>query len=316
MSVIGLQPTQSVMQAGRKVFAHHFHDFLKQESNVRLGEDSEAVHDMRVATRRLRATIRLFATGFSPSSLQFLQKGLKQTAKLLGAARDLDVFVEKLTLYQQAFPLAEQTELAPLLEYCYKQRELARSKLLVYLDSATYQKFKTKTVYFLSKEIHEPPAFHFKPIPNQIQHVAPLLIYSYYEAIRAYEPFLTDAPVELLHQLRIDFKHFRYALENFHEILGNESALVLAEVKQMQNHLGELNDTQVACQFLENFLLNWKHYRKQLATTRTKKPHAVIDYLNVKMIEKECLLTTFPSVWHQFHYNKVRLNLALAISVL
>ncbi|MDD5214841.1 MAG: CHAD domain-containing protein [Methylococcales bacterium] len=316
MSSIGLLPSQSLAEAGQKVLKHHFHEFLKQESDVRLSKDIEAVHDMRVATRRMRATLRIFKKGFTPSELKFLTKGLQQTAHVLGAVRDLDVFIEKLTIYQHKFPLAEQIGLAPLLEYCHRQRDEARAKMLAYLQSNAYKKFKTQTAHFLNKDIQTDDSFSIKPFPNQIQHVAPVLIYERYEALRAYEPFLMDASVELLHQLRIDFKYFRYTLENFHDILGNESGVVLANVKEIQNHLGDLNDTNVACQFLKNFLHNWKHYRKSLATTRSKKPSAIIDYLNVKLAEKERLLSTFPSVWHQFNSTNLRLNLALSISIL
>lgn len=316
MSSIGLLPTHSLAEASQKVFKHHFCNFLKQEADVRSGENIEAVHDMRVAARRMRATLRIFEKGFSPSLLKFLKKELKQTAQTLGVVRDLDVFIEKITLYQRKFPLAEQTGLAPLLEYCHLQRDDARTKMLAYLDSSAYKKLKVKTAHFLNKDIRLDDSFLLKPTPNQIHHIAPVLIYERYEALRAYEPFLMDAPAELLHQLRIDFKYFRYTLENFHDILGSESSGVLAEVKKMQNHLGDLNDAKVACQFLKNFLNHWKHYRKTLATTRSKKPTAIIDYLHVKLAEKELLLTTFPSAWHQFNSNKLRLNLALSISVL
>lgn len=317
MSVIGLQPTDSLTQAGRKVFAHHFHHLVACERKVRCDHDNiEAIHDMRVATRRFRAAIHVFETGFSSSSLKFLQKGLKQTTKMLGIARDLDVFVGNLRIYQQQFPLAEQSELAPLLEYFDLQREIARAKLRNYLESTAYEKFKSKTTHFLHQEFHEIHHKSQKPIPFQIAHIAPTLIYKHYEAIRIYEPFLIDASVELLHQLRIDFKHFRYTLENFHDILGNENSAVLTEVKKMQNHLGELNDARVACELVQNFLQHWKQYRKKIATTRSKQPIAVINYLNVKQIEKERLLETFPQAWHHFNSNKLRLNLALSVAVI
>lgn len=317
MSIIGLQPTESLTQAGRKVFAHHFHHLIACERKVRCSHDNiEVIHDMRVATRRFRAAIYVFETGFSPSSLKFLQKGLKQTTKMLGIARDLDVFVENLRIYQQQFPLAEQSELAPLLEYFDLQREIVRAKLRHYLDGAAYEKFKSKTAHFLRQEFHEIHLKSKKPTPFQIAHIAPALIYKRYEAIRIYEPFLADASVGLLHQLRIDFKHFRYTLENFHDILGNEKTFVLAEVKKMQNHLGELNDARVACELVQNFLQYWKQYRKKIATTRSKKPIAVIDYLNVKRTEKELLLETFPQAWHHFNSNKLRLNLALAVAAI
>lgn len=316
MSTIGLEPTQSLSEAGRIVFAYHFHSFLKHETGVRAGDDIEAVHDMRVATRRMRATLRIFERGFSPQTLKFLHENLREATRMLGAVRDLEVFITKFLAYQQTLPLDEQAGLAPLVEHCYLQHEHARTKMLAYLDSKAYEKFKAKTANFIKKELQTNEAVSVKPTPHQIRHVAPVLIYSRYEAIRAYEPFLTDAPVELLHQLRIDFKHFRYTLENFQEILGTESAFVLSEVKEMQDHLGNLNDAKVASQFLEDFLHNWKRYREKLATTRAKKPTAVAHYLEAKLAEQEQLLLTFPQAWHQFDSTKLRQHLASAIGIL
>ncbi|MDD5228168.1 MAG: CHAD domain-containing protein [Methylococcales bacterium] len=148
MSIIGLQPTQALAEAGKKVLSHHFRNFLKCESDVRASENIEVLHDMRVATRQMRAAIRIFGQGFPPGALKFLKGGLKKTARALGSVRDLDVFIEKFTVYQRQCSPDEQTELAPLLEYCQLQRDRARAKLLVYLDSKTYKRFKAGAVLF------------------------------------------------------------------------------------------------------------------------------------------------------------------------
>jgi CHAD domain-containing protein len=314
---IGLQPTQSLAEAGKKVFGYHFHNFLKYEDAVRADENVEALHDMRVATRQMRAALRIFGQGFTPSALKFLKSGLKKTAQVLGAVRDLDVFIEKFTAYQREFSPDERLELAPLLEHCQLQRDRARTKLLAHLDSKTYKRFKAGTTIFVKEEgegIKQIPVN--KPIRHQIRHVVSSLIYSYYEALRGYEPFLENASIELLHQLRIDAKHFRYAVENFQEILGRESAIVIAETKQIQNHLGDLNDAEVACQFLENFLSHWKNVRRELTTVQSKKPAAITRYFKVKSEEREHLLITFPESWHQFNSTQLRHHLALAIAVL
>ncbi len=314
---IGLQPTQSLAEAGKKVFSYHFHNFLKCEDAVWADENIEALHDMRVATRQMRAAIRIFGQGFTPSALKFLKSGLKKTAHVLGAVRDLDVFIEKFTAYQHEFSPDERAELAPLLEYCQLQRDHARAKLLAYLNSKTYKRFKAGTTIFIKEEgegIKLIPVN--KLIRYQIRHIVSSLIYSYYEALRGYEPFLENASVELLHQLRIDAKHFRYTVENFQEILGRESAMVIAEIKQIQNHLGDLNDAEVACQFLENFLNHWKSYRRELTTAQFKKPTAIARYFKIKSEEREQLLITFPDAWHQFNSTQLRHHLALAIAVL
>jgi CHAD domain-containing protein len=314
---IGLQPTQSLAEAGKKVLGYHFHNFLKYEDAVRADENIEALHDMRVATRQMRAAIRIFGQGFTPGALRFLKSGLKKTAQSLGLVRDLDVFIEKFTAYQREFSPAERAELAPLLEYCQLQRDRARAALLAHLDSKAYKRFKAGAAVFIKEEGEGiKPIPVNKPIRYQIRHVVSSLIYSHYEALRGYEPFLENASVELLHQLRIDAKHFRYAVENFQEILGRESAMVIAEIKQIQNHLGDLNDAEVACQFLENFLNHWKNFRRELVTAHTKKPIAITRYFKVQSEEKGHLLATFPESWHQFNSTQLRHHLALAIAVL
>jgi len=57
----GYPPKQAVAiamsEAGRKVLRTHFARMLANEAGTRLGEDIEELHDMRVATRRLRAVL-------------------------------------------------------------------------------------------------------------------------------------------------------------------------------------------------------------------------------------------------------------------
>ena len=229
------------------------------------------------------------------------------------------MFIEKFTAHQQELTPNEQLELAPLLEYCHRQRNLARTKMLAYLESKSYKKFKAGAMLFITKETPENESVVSttkQPVRYQIRHVASTLIYARYEALRVYEPFLDNASMELLHQLRIDSKHFRYVLENLQEILGIESKNVLAEVKYIQNHLGDLNDANVACHFLDDFLNHWKNYRQKLTTESTKKPEAIIHYLEIKKAERENLLDTFSDVWHQFNSTQLRQHLALAISAL
>ncbi len=60
-------------EAGRKTFRFHFRRMVYNEPGTRLGEDIEAMHDMRVATRRMRAAFRVFgrllpAQGSCPST--------------------------------------------------------------------------------------------------------------------------------------------------------------------------------------------------------------------------------------------------------
>lgn len=314
--LIGLQPTDSLAEAGRKVLAFHFSRMLHHEAGTRLGEDIEELHDMRVATRRMRAAFRVFEDGFSPEAVQPLLKGLKKTARALGWVRDMDVFIEKFLAYQKTLPADEQAGLTPLLDYCYKQRDKARAKMIRYLDSKKYLKFKNKFRHFAETPgLGAKPQPTDQPVPYQLRHVTPVLIYTRYEAVRAYEPLLQDAPIEMLHQLRISFKRFRYALENFREILGAEGELAIREIKTMQNHLGDLNDAEVASNFVQDFV-DQGPKRTKKSDDNDRPPQAIESYLQAKLAERQQLKETFPQAWEQFNTPAFRQHLALAVASL
>ena len=72
-----------------------------QIEGIRQAEDSEYVHRARVASRRLRAALRMFGDCLPPKKLKDWRKAIKAVTKELGDARDKDVqvaFLEKVLL--------------------------------------------------------------------------------------------------------------------------------------------------------------------------------------------------------------------------
>ncbi|MCE5318635.1 MAG: CHAD domain-containing protein, partial [Parachlamydia sp.] len=65
---------------------------LKKGSKGRHALEPEAIHDKRVATRRIRAALKTFKTLFPPRAKE-LSRDLQQLDRLLGKKRDLDVFL-------------------------------------------------------------------------------------------------------------------------------------------------------------------------------------------------------------------------------
>ncbi|MDM8532930.1 CHAD domain-containing protein [Anaerolineales bacterium HSG25] len=314
---IGLDPTDTLAEGGRKILKFHFKRMLDNEAGTRLGEDTESLHDMRVATRRMRAAFELFGDSYIKANVKPLQKGLKATAQMLGAVRDLDVFMEKLTAYQQTLDEAEQGELLPLIEYCQQRREQARAEMLAYLEHKSYAKFKKAFKKFVNTPGKGAKAvLTNQPVPYQLRHVVSSLIYQRYEAVRAYDPLLHTPSIERLHELRISFKGFRYGLEYFRELLGNDGESVIKQLKLIQDHLGDLNDASVATDLLDEFLKNWKFYRDDLPSADKKKPRAVRVYLKHNIATGKDLVDSFPTVWDEFNSPSVRRQVALAVASL
>jgi len=145
----GLEPDDSMSEAARKTFWLHFRRMLYHEPGTRLGEDIEELHDMRVATRRMRAAFQVFGDYLDMEQMAPFFKGLRRTGRALGAVRDLDVFWEKTQHYLDTLPPDRAGDLDPLRRVWEAEREAARERMLVYLDSKRYAQFKEEFGEFL-----------------------------------------------------------------------------------------------------------------------------------------------------------------------
>jgi CHAD domain-containing protein len=189
--------------------------------------------------------------------------------------------------------------------------------MLAYLDSQEYRRFKKEFLKFVTTAKLGAKAIPAnKPVPYQLRHLVPGLIYERFEAVYAYEGVLDKATPATLHQLRITFKQLRYAVEFFAEILGEEDERVIEAVKALQDHLGELNDAEVASHSLRDLLAEWDQNQSHLPLAERQSPTQLAAYLESKLEERQRLLETFPQAWARFNHPKLRRNLALAISVL
>jgi CHAD domain-containing protein len=147
-----------------------------------------------------------------------------------------------------------------------------------------------------------------------VNHVVPVLIYTRLNAVRAHETLIPNAAVEQLHALRIEFKKLRYALEFFREVLGKETKDVINELKTLQDHLGDLNDANVACQILSEFIENAEAYQNKLPLSERQSLEPVVAYLAAKHAERHHLMITFPELWEHFNRRETLKNIALSIS--
>ena len=309
----GVLPDDAMSEAGRKVLRFHFERMLAHEPGTRLGEDIEELHDMRVATRRMRSAFGVFSPYFDPDALRPFLKGLRRTGRALGGVRDLDVFMEKAQRYRNTLPEEEQSSLDPLLADWQEQREAKRAQMLEYLDGKRYARFvRDFGEFVLTEGAGALPVLADKPLPHRVCHLVPTLIYNRYQVVRGYETVIEGAPIETLHALRIDCKRLRYSLEFFREALAPEAEDVIKEVVTVQDHLGDLHDADVACSLLVAFLEGWARAKQRERINVS----GVTRYLVAKQNDLRELIESFPEAWQNFNRPEVRRNLALAVSVL
>ena len=91
--ITGLDCNANALEWAAKTLRVRFEEVLELRGATLHSEGIEGVHDMRVATRRLRSALRDFAHLMKKKSLKKISKDIKQIADTLGAARDQDVAI-------------------------------------------------------------------------------------------------------------------------------------------------------------------------------------------------------------------------------
>jgi CHAD domain-containing protein len=107
-------------------------------------EDIEPLHDMRVATRRLRAALEIFATCFPSKRHRKALKRVKALADALGERRDRDVAVEFLVKFGETAPESERGALAARIEALREEQRRANEGLAPYLDEQWLRKLRRR----------------------------------------------------------------------------------------------------------------------------------------------------------------------------
>ena len=229
------------MSAGEVSFAILRRDFaamLEHEPGVRLDEDPEDLHDMRVATRRLRSTLKLYADALPGRSRRF-ERDLRWIAGALGEVRDLDVHLGRLA-EQVAPEHRDGGSFEKTISALQERRVEARRCMLEALDSKRYERLVSGFSGMLRRGRSPEPT-------GPILEVAPALIRRRHKKVRkAARGLSKDSPPEAFHDLRKKGRRLRYAVEPLREIYGKPVKRMIRGLKSVQDDLGEQQDLVVA----------------------------------------------------------------------
>ena len=136
----GLRPDQPFVEAGRVIIGHRFAAMWRHRDGTLAGDD-EAVHDMRVGSRRLRAALDVFAATFHGAEFRRLHRLTARLTDELGGVRDHDVMLLGLRRYRKGTPRDERPGIDDLMNALSAEREVARRRLALFfarLDEARY----------------------------------------------------------------------------------------------------------------------------------------------------------------------------------
>jgi len=206
-------------------------------------QDEDAARRFRVSLRRFRAVERAFRRAHQSAWLKSLAREARDLARLVGAARDLDLFMTKTLPAAEASGAREGVAL--LRGKAERDRAEAWRRVVVTLTGETYLAF---SVEFLRAGYAEPwrtdaPGRLLAPA----RLYADILLDNRWRKLTAFATELDFSDIEGLHRLRIELKKFRYAAQVFRDLYRREDRKpFFKSMSALQQKLGELNDASVA----------------------------------------------------------------------
>ena len=220
---------------------------------VRAGEDPEAVHDVRVATRAFRAALDVFVEAgvLKPGAARPIRTRLKRLARALGRVRDLDVMAESAADYIAANAGAE-TALDGWIAHLRQRRRKANQRLLLVLRASPYQHLMRD---LRRLERCQNVATAASP-PLLERHCAGSAIWRRYEGVLVRDELAPERSPEALHELRIACKRLRYVMDMFADALGQRAAPIQETLVRSQKLLGSAHDASARLAALR------RYYRK------------------------------------------------------
>jgi CHAD domain-containing protein len=231
----------------RRVLAESVAHLLHHDPLVRTGRDPEAVHQARVATRKLRSHLRTFGSLLDVEWTEPLRSELGWLALSLGAVRDREVLLGRLRERTTALPGTDQRSAGALLHLLEVEIDELRHRLRADIDSRRYIDLLERLV----AAAHEPATLPEAEQPAST--VLSALATTPWRRLRSAVGQLPETPTDPeLHRVRILAKRARYAAEAVAPVAGEGAAAFARAAAKLQTVLGEHQDSVTAQAWLRS----------------------------------------------------------------
>jgi CHAD domain-containing protein len=265
---------------------------VEHDPGVRIGADDEAVHQARVATRRLRSDLRTFRRAIDEQWSESLREELGWLGERLGRVRDADVLLARLESSLDELPHADARGASDLLDTLRAERSHARDDLVIVLGSERYLALLDRLV----------EATHGVPPSSNPDDDFDLELEGFvkkpWKRLRdAVDVLDDDPPDEELHAVRIRAKRARYAAEAVAPACGHDARRFAKRITEVQDVLGEHQDAVVA-----------EHWLRSQLTNATSGPMLFVagELAALERAAGRAARNRFPQVWRRARRRHLR----------
>jgi len=288
----------------------------KKAHSVQRRRNIEDIHDLRVASRRIRTCLDIFSSSLPAKKTKIWMRDFKEITKSYGQVRDLDVQIDLLNqIYKAVEDRGIQSGLRRIRLRLRQKRQVKEN------NTQKVSRGLMENTSLLEMEAWAKAALEIEP-ETALAH-GPLFQLGYehvqnrLDEFLFFEVFIFDPTrIEELHQMRIAAKRLRYALEVFSLLYQGKSDFALDIARQTQQYLGEIHDADVWISYLPMFAE--KEQQRVLKFYGYKSPFnrlkSGIDYLlENRRKERTRLYNEFLEAWKNWKMKETWLNLRKVI---
>lgn len=208
----------------------------------------EAVHQMRVAVRRLRSSFSLFRPVVGCAAVEAAEADLKSLSDRLAPARDWDVFMTE-TSPPILATLPDEVRLPRLLRAAERRRQACHVELRTFLQGSAFRRLGIELAWLAAARSWQA---ELDPAAQDVLRgaVAPFAAEVLHRRLRKLlgaADGMEALALAALHGVRLRAKRLRYAAEVFAPVWpGKPQRRFIERLSRLQQRLGELNDAMVA----------------------------------------------------------------------
>jgi CHAD domain-containing protein len=233
--------------------------FMSLEPKVLRGDDPDAIHDIRVASRRLQQIVDLLYPPPAQGEIRKLRRKIRRCRRALSEVRNCDVQLQRVTKLLAAKGTARRESWEAVRHYLRQRRSETYAKALRKLSKVNLAVFYVRLKGYLVVDGARNPAGQ---AGRRIEMPDDLAPEQFYERVgqalegvwQAFEAQVElshhDPRAAVLHGVRIAAKRLRYLIEVFRDFDVPGSAKTLTWLRGLQQHLGNWHDLEVLEQMM------------------------------------------------------------------
>jgi CHAD domain-containing protein len=238
----------------RKLALRHLNRFVSLEAKVLKGDDPDAIHDMRVASRRLQQVLDLIFPKPLPREARRLRRKIRRCRQVLGEVRNCDVLLQQVEGRLARKRCSDREAWTGVKQHLQERRgesferairKLSKVNLAVFYVHAKeiLDRLKpTPDTDPVSPPLVQPDGPTSEPLPARLAQALVGVWSEFEEQVAASHREKTPPSI---HAARICAKRLRYLLEVVNQFGIPGSSAALTWLRRIQQHLGDWHDMEV-----------------------------------------------------------------------